>query len=275
MSRTPFTRIRFLGVAAYEVVTRDGRRVLLDPFLRGNPASPLTAEDFDQVDLIIVTHAASDHLGDTEILARRTGASVICGGEVKAFLTAQGIPSEQIRVTAWGMRLSVAGVEVQTIECRHCSHMTMPDGTFVSGIPLAYIVMLDDNVRLYHPGDTSLFSDMKLQGQLYRPTIGSIGIANPDGVSSPGPGEKLTSDMSPAEGVLASQWLGLRTVLPCHYTDPGNHQVEEFAKRIDQARSRGEAVPEAIVMRPGDWLEIDHRGAARISGAHRLRDLTS
>ncbi|MGZ9722723.1 metal-dependent hydrolase [Rhizobium miluonense] len=263
MTRASFTRMRFLGVAAYEVITREGLRVLLDPFLTGNPASPARAEDFDQVDLIIVTHAAMDHLGDTAVIARRTGAPVICGGEVKAFLTGQGIPTTQVRTSAWGMRLSVAGIEVQTVECRHCSHMTMPDGTFISGIPLSYVIMLDDNVRLYHPGDTSLFSDMKLLAELYRPTIGSIGIANPDGVSSPGPGEKLTSDLSPEEGVLASQWLGLRTVLPCHYTNPENHQVTAFVEAIDQARTRGETVPEAIVMRPGEWLEIDHDGTAR------------
>lgn len=162
------------------------------------------------------------------------------------------------------MRLSVAGIEVQTVECRHCSHMTMPDGSFISGIPLAYIVMLDDNVRLYHPGDTALFSDMKLHGELYRPTIGSVGIANPDGISAPAPGEKLTSDMSPREGVLAAQWLGLRTVLPCHYTDPDNPDVLEFVRRLEEAGAKGETVPEAVVMRPGDWLEIDGDGASRI-----------
>ena len=77
-------------------------------------------------------------------------------------------------------------------------------------------------VRFYHYGDTAIFSDMKLQAELYRPTIGCIGIANPQEILhlNPMPGEMLTGEMSPYEGALAAQWLGLETVLPCHYIKP-------------------------------------------------------
>lgn len=104
MNSASLTRIRFLGVAAYEVITRDGRRILLDPFLNGNPASPVKAEDFDQVDLIIVTHAAMDHLGDTDIIARRTGALVICGGEVRPISGRRAF-----RLPRYGSRPGVCG----------------------------------------------------------------------------------------------------------------------------------------------------------------------
>ena len=99
----PSTRIRFLGVAAYEIVTRDGRHILVDPFLDQNPRSPMRSGDFSRVDLIVVSHAAFDHLGDTEAIARRTGAPVICGGEVRAYLVAKGVPATQIRATTWGI----------------------------------------------------------------------------------------------------------------------------------------------------------------------------
>lgn len=257
----PFLRVRFLGVAAYEMITQDGSRVLLDPFLTGNPGCPVVSEEFDRVDLIIVTHAAKDHLGDTAQIALQSGAPVICGGEVSAYLEAHGVPSSQIRVTAWGMRLEVAGFDVQTLECRHCSFTTLPDGSFVSGIPLAFLIELNEDIRWYHPGDTSLFYDMKLQGELYRPTIGSLGIANPTGIPSNAPGKKLTTDLSPRGGVLAAQWLGLNTVLPCHYTSLDDDLVRAFMRCVDDVRAKGETVPEVLLLEPGDWLYIAADGS--------------
>ncbi|RUV26472.1 MBL fold metallo-hydrolase [Mesorhizobium sp. M5C.F.Ca.IN.020.32.2.1] len=265
MSSVIEARVRYFGVAAYEIIIRNGQRILLDPCFNQNPVSRVNAASFDKVDLIIVTHAAMDHLGDTAEIARNTDADIICGGEVKAYLLASGIPAERIRVTAWGMRLKVAGIEVQTLECRHCSYFNLPDGSFASGIPLAFILDLHENIRLYHPGDTAIFSDMKLHGQLYRPTVGSVGIANPIGMGGPGAGQKLTSDMSPLEGVLAAQWLGLKTVLPCHYTNPDDPLVDEFIRHLSAAQSRGEAVPDALVLRPAEWIEIDSSGGVRRS----------
>ncbi|MDW9782433.1 hypothetical protein GOB92_30750 [Sinorhizobium meliloti] len=263
MTEVSFLKVRFLGVAAYEMITQEGRRALLDPFFSGNPACPVAPEEFDHVDLILVTHAAKDHLGDTAQIALKTGASVICGGEVGAYLRAHGVPETQIRLTAWGMRLEVAGFEVQTLECRHCSFTTLPNGSFVSGIPLAFLIDLNENIRWYHPGDTSLFSDLKLQGELYRPTIGSLGIANPTGIPSNAPGTKLTTDLSPREGVLAAQWLGLKTVLPCHYTSLDDDLVRAFMRCVDDARVKGETVPEVLLLGPGDWLNIAADGSTR------------
>ncbi|MGY4501308.1 L-ascorbate metabolism protein UlaG (beta-lactamase superfamily) [Bradyrhizobium sp. GM24.11] len=252
--------VRFHGVAAYEIVSADGRRILLDPFFTGNPACSIKVEDFERVDLIIVTHAARDHLGDTPAIAKRTGAAVLCGNEVQAYLRAMDVPASQIRPTAWGMRLEIAGFEIQTLECRHCSGVSMPDGSFVSGIPLAYIIELGDGIRWYHPGDTSLFSDMRLQGELYKPTIGSLGIANPTGIADERPGRKLTTDLSPREGVLAAQWLGLKTVLPCHYTDQEDPLVHQFERCLSDARAQGERVPDSLVLAPGEWISLDSDG---------------
>ncbi|MCI0620495.1 MAG: MBL fold metallo-hydrolase, partial [Acidobacteria bacterium] len=105
MNANDCTQIRFFGVAAYELVTSRGQHILLDPFLDENPGNPVKSDHLDRVDLILVSHAAYDHLGDTEKIARRTGAPVICGGEVKAYLMAKGIPESQIRATIWGIAL--------------------------------------------------------------------------------------------------------------------------------------------------------------------------
>ncbi len=261
MALSATTRIRFFGVAAYEIVTRDGRRILLDPFLDENPGSPVRHHGFDRVDLVVVSHAAFDHLGDTEAIARRYACPVICGGEVAAYLTAKGIPAEQLRATTWGIRVEVAGIEVQPVECHHWSQIRMPDGTFASGVPMAFVIYADEGVRFYHYGDTAIFSDMKLQAELYKPTIGAIGIANPQEIlhRMAMPGRMMTAEMSPFEGALAAQWLGLKTVLPCHYINPDDQDVRDFERHLAAFAKQG-PVPQSIVLKPGDSIEIPAGG---------------
>jgi L-ascorbate metabolism protein UlaG (beta-lactamase superfamily) len=252
------TQIRFFGVAAYEIVTSDGKHILIDPFLDGNPGSPVKSHELERVDVILVSHAPFDHLGDTEAIARRTGAPVVCGGEVKAYLTAKDIPADQIRATTWGIAVEVAGVRIQPVECHHWSQIRMPDGTFASGVPMGFVVYADPGVRFYHYGDTAIFSDLKLIGELYRPTIGCVGITNPPEIAhlDTMPGRMLTAEMSPREGVLAAQWLGLEVVLPCHYINPDCEDVRAFGRHLDEARARDEHVPEPVVLRPGDVYSV-------------------
>src|SRR3954451_2561935 len=235
------TQIRFFGVAAYEIVTNAGKHILLDPFLDDNPGAPVQSAALEQVDLILVSHAAFDHLGDTEAIARRTGAPVVCGGEIKAFLLARGLPAEQIRATTWGIAVEVAGIRVQPVECHHWSQIRLPDGTYASGVPMGFVVYADPDVRFYHYGDTALFSDLRLIAELYQPTIGCLGIANPQEILElvSGPGRLLTAEMSPREGALAAQWLGLDMVLPCHYIDPECDDVREFVAHIASAAAYG------------------------------------
>src|SRR3569623_616922 len=134
------TRIRFLGVAAYEIVTRASKRILVDPFIDENLLSPLSHDSCDHVDLVVVSHAAYDHFGDTEAIARHYGCPVICGGEVKAYLVAKGIPPFQLRATTWGIRVRVADIEVQPVECHPWSQLKLPAGTFASAMPIAFVI---------------------------------------------------------------------------------------------------------------------------------------
>jgi L-ascorbate metabolism protein UlaG (beta-lactamase superfamily) len=263
MSTNASTRIRFLGVAGYEIVTRAGLRILIDPFLDENPGSPVKSRDFAAVDLVIVSHAAFDHLGDTDKIALHYGCPVICGGEVKAWLIAKGVPATQTRATTWGIRVEVSGIEVQPVECHHWSQIELPDGTFASGVPMAFVIYADPGVRFNHYGDTAIFSDMKLQAELYRPTIGCIGIANPHEIldRNPMPGRMITGEMSPYEGALAAQWLGLQTVLPCHYINPDNQDVRDFERRLKELGAKG-PIPRSLVLKPGDWIDIPAGGGS-------------
>ncbi|WP_258052492.1 MBL fold metallo-hydrolase [Mesorhizobium sp. INR15] len=160
MALHPTTRMRFHGVAAYEILTRDGLRILCDPFLDQNPGAATKSTDFDHVDLVIVSHAAFDHLGDTDKIAAKYGCPIVCGGEVKAWLMDRGIPANQIRATTWGIRVKVAGIEIQPLECHHWSQIRLKDNSFISGVPMAFIVYADDQSALL---------PLRRHGHLFRP----------------------------------------------------------------------------------------------------------
>src|SRR4026207_325558 len=109
----PTARLRFFGVAAYELIHTNGRRILVDPFLDDCPGNPVKSDQLDKADPVVVSHAAMDPPGATETIDKRHGCAVRCGGEVRAYLVAKGVPDTQIRATTWGIRVRVADVEVQ------------------------------------------------------------------------------------------------------------------------------------------------------------------
>ncbi len=251
------TTIRFHGVAAYEITNDAGRVIWIDPFLDENPGAVIRSDDIEQVDLILISHAAPDHLGDTEKIARRTGAPILCGGDVKKYLQAKGIPGSQIQATVWGIATRIAGFEIQPVECHHWSQIQMPDGYYITGVPLGFVLEPDPGVRFYHYGDTAIFSDLKLIGELYRPNIGALGITVPSELSRlvEGPGKFLTGEMTPREGVLAAEWLGLKVALPCHFCNPDNADVREFEKLLGERRILNPHIARARVMIPGEtWI---------------------
>lgn len=175
------TRLRFLAAAAFEIVGPESR-VLIDPFLTGNPVAPLRHEDLEAPDLILVTHAAFDHLGDAAAIAARTGAPIVCGGDVRRLLLDDGVPSAQIMATVWGVVVEVAGIVVRPVECHHWSMSTRANGQVITGTPLAFMFNPEPGVTIYHYGDTSIF-DMRLIGSLYAPTVGLIGCSQPRGLA--------------------------------------------------------------------------------------------
>src|SRR5581483_4821431 len=132
-------------------------RILVDPFLSENPLAPCSPDDLQAPDVILVSHAAFDHYGDTARVARRTGAPVVCGAEVRLALMDEGIPHEQIRQTTWGIVVEVGGVTVRPVECHHWSSITLSDGRTVTGSPMAFIVEPEPGLRIYHYGDTAIF----------------------------------------------------------------------------------------------------------------------
>ncbi len=157
------TEIYFLGGAAYRILNNEGTIILIDPFLEENPVSPIKIRDLKRVDLILVTHLAFDHMGDTEELAKTFGCSVCCGPEVRYLLMRKGVDSDQLRAMCWGLQLVEAGVRVRSVASMHTSAAVLEDGQFISGPPMGFIIYADPGVRIYHSGDSDspicLFTD--------------------------------------------------------------------------------------------------------------------
>jgi L-ascorbate metabolism protein UlaG (beta-lactamase superfamily) len=259
------TRIWYFGAAGFEL-TSPTHRILIDPFLSENPAAPVSPDDLEPPDVLLVSHAAFDHYGDSARIAKRTGAPIVCDAAVMAMLLDEGVPRDQIRITTWGIVVEVAGLLVRPVECHHWSAGTLKDGRAVVGNPMAFIVETEPGVRIYHYGDTCVF-DMRLIGELYKPTVGLLGCTVPHELAAtlPGPGRIVTGEMDADEAARTAEMLGLDVAVACHYLviDPEVERFVEFVPKYDTTGKRKVVAPEVgdVLVVDGDSVEIERRAA--------------
>ena len=223
-------RIRYLGHAAFEL-TDGTTTILIDPFITGNPVCPVKAADLHP-DYILVTHFHGDHVGDTVELAQRTGATVITTYEGGSELQSKGV---KVHGMALGGSHQFAFGLVRVTMAFH--------GSGVAGGHAAGFVVHCGGKRIYHAGDTCLFSDMRLlNGIIEEPGID---------VALLPVGDNYT--MGPAEAAIATEWIGPKVVIPMHWgTFPVLVQdVGEFVKRVE---TLGKTQP--VVLRPGEAFEL-------------------
>ena len=190
--------ITFFGHSAF-ALEADGTRVLIDPFLTGNPLAEqagIRADD-QAADAIVLTHGHGDHLGDTVPIAKRTGATVYCAFEVHEYLQEQGV--EKTEPGNPGGRIESPWGWVAFTQAFHSSSF----GGRYMGQPMGAVVRLGGKT-VYHCGDTGLFSDMKLLGEIYRPDVAMVPI-----------GDRFT--MGPELATRAAEMIAAPIVIPVHY----------------------------------------------------------
>jgi L-ascorbate metabolism protein UlaG (beta-lactamase superfamily) len=221
------TRLTYLGAAGYEIVGPN-HRILIDPFLSENPLAPCSPDELESPDVILVSHAAFDHYGDSARIAKRTGAPVVCDTAVRAMLIDEGVSPDQVSATTWGIVVEVAGLQIRPVE----SSGTLSDGRQAVGNPIAFIVETEPGVRIYHYGDTCIF-DMRLIGELYKPTVALLGCTLPKELSHriPGPATFLTGEMDADEAARTAEMLGVELAVACHYLAP-DEEVERFLELV-------------------------------------------
>jgi L-ascorbate metabolism protein UlaG (beta-lactamase superfamily) len=192
----------WLGHATFLFITPGGRRMVLDPWIAGNPSSPEAAKKLGALDLILISHGHDDHAGDAVPLARSSGAHLIAPFELAEWLQARGLR----HVTAMnpGGTVTLFDVGITMVPAVHSSSVTEDGRTIYLGAAAGYVIRLEDGLTVYFAGDTAVFGDMRLIGEMYQPAIGFLPI-----------GDLYT--MGPEQAAKACDLLGLRQVVPMHY----------------------------------------------------------
>jgi L-ascorbate metabolism protein UlaG (beta-lactamase superfamily) len=198
---TKFT-YRWLGHATFLFTTPGGKRVLLDPWITGNPVTPDSAKKIGEIDLILLSHGHADHTGDAVSLGRSTGAQVVAPYELSLWLQQKGLKN----VTGMnpGGTLRMLGLEIAMVQADHSSSIEEDGRIVYLGVASGYVLKLEDGLTVYFAGDTAVFGDMKLIGEMYRPQLGFLPI-----------GDLYT--MGPEQAAVACGLLGLKQVVPMHF----------------------------------------------------------
>ena len=235
------TRITYLGHSTFRFTTAGDEQIIIDPWLGDNPQTPEDQKHVEELNTILITHGHFDHFDDAIPLAQQTGATVVANFEISTYLMGKGI--ENVLPMQKGGTAQVGEIQVTATHAIHASSIAEEDGTIVyAGEPGGYILEFESGFKLYHAGDTAIFSEMQLIGELYRPDLALLPIGN----------QVL---MSPFEAAHAARLLGVRHVVPMHYGTtpfpvplPGT--PEEFQEHLSKV------APETVVhvMAPGDDL---------------------
>jgi len=250
------TKLIFLGYGGYKIITPDNKHIVIDPYLSGNPVAPFTPEGLEQVDLLLITHNAYDHFGDAPEILKRYKCPVVCAKDVSHRLTEVfKVDPDLIRVTIWGMAMTIKGIMVRPMPSIHWSFGVTPEGELLSGPAMGFIIETEPGIRIYHPGDTAITQDMKLWGELYQPTVGLMHVMLPEN-SLPHMECYLCGELTEHEVILASKWLGLKHIVASHYIDADSEGVKSFLREAEKAKASGELNAKISVVKSGEILVL-------------------
>jgi L-ascorbate metabolism protein UlaG (beta-lactamase superfamily) len=225
------SQLTFYGHATFGLQV-DAQRLLFDPFFSGNPAASASADEVE-ADFILVSHGHGDHIGDTLMIAKRTGATVIAVAEIADWLHERDVKTHAQHLGG--------GYQYPFGYCKltlalHGSEL--PDGS-CGGNPAGFLLTLPDKKKLYFAGDTGLFGDMRL--------IGDEGV---DMALLP-IGDNYT--MGPADALRAVEFLRPKIAIPMHYnTFPLIKQDAQAWKRQVEEKTDSKVV----ILKPGDTYPI-------------------
>ena len=230
-------KITWLGHSTFTITTPSGKVILLEPWVLNNPACPPSHKKFSRIDVMLITHGHGDHMGDAVALAREHKPQIVGIYEVCLWLESKGF-GEQTRPMSKGGTQKVGEIEVTMVHAIHSSGIEDDGKVVYGGEPCGYIVRLPGGLSLYHAGDTAVFGDMKLIGELYAPDLACLPI-----------GDHFT--MGPREAAVAIRLLGVHHVIPMHYgTFPVLTGTPEKLRQITQDI----AGLEIYTLKPGESL---------------------
>jgi L-ascorbate metabolism protein UlaG (beta-lactamase superfamily) len=202
MLDTKGNRITYFGHSAFGLATESGAVALIDPWLT-NPRCPKEMQEPKRVDVIFLSHAHGDHMGNTIALAKKHKATVVCMVETAAWLTSKGL-GEQVKEMNKGGSFTAGEFGVTMTHAFHSNSIEDGDKLLYAGEPAGLIIRMPGGFTIYHAGDTTVFGDMKLIAEIYQPHVAMLPI-----------GDNYT--MGPREAAYAVKLLGVGHVIPMHY----------------------------------------------------------
>ncbi len=229
--------VQWLGHASFKVTSVTGKVILIDPFITGNPKLPEEYKDLDKlgkVDLILVTHAHGDHVGDGPLLANKHNVPLYGPAGLNDSLVALGVLSKELSprfnkggvITPLGedIRITMTRAE-HSSEFRWTNPGTGKMEIHVGGEPAGFVIEFENGFKLYHMGDTGLFGDMKFIGEYYQPDLVLIPVG----------GHFV---LSPEDAAYATnQYLKPKYAVPMHYgTNPNlKGTPEQYIKALGKS----------------------------------------
>jgi L-ascorbate metabolism protein UlaG (beta-lactamase superfamily) len=192
----------WLGHATFLLKSPAGKTILFDPWVTGNPAAPASAKRLGPLDLMLITHGHSDHTGDAVSIGRSSGAHIVAPFELSVWLQQKGL--QNVTGMNPGGSLNAFGLSITMVPAVHSSSVEDRGTIVYLGVATGYVIRFENGVTIYYAGDTSLFGDMRLIGEMYRPEIVFLPI-----------GDVYT--MGPEQAAKACELLGAKRVVPMHY----------------------------------------------------------
>lgn len=226
-------RIQYLGHSVLMVETK-GKRLILDPFITGNPQCPISVEELPKVNYVLVTHGHGDHIGDTIKISKRDGATVISNAEICGYLSEKGVKTHPMHI---GGSFSFDFGKVKLTPAFHGSSIDDDKGVIYGGMPAGFLVE-SEGKKLYHAGDTGLTVEMQLLKD-EKVDVAFLPI-----------GGNYVMDVTDA--IRATSFIMPKKVVPMHYNtwDVIKANANEFKTGVESMRV------ECLIMKPGEWIEI-------------------
>ncbi|MFZ3329744.1 MAG: metal-dependent hydrolase [Candidatus Acidiferrales bacterium] len=236
MLQTRGNRLTWLGHAAFRIDTPSGKVILVDPWIQTNPMCPEANKKFDRVDTMLITHGHFDHIADAVDLGKKFKPQIVGIYELCAWLESKGVANTNAMNK--GGTQKTGEIEVTMVNGVHSCGIKDGDAIVYGGEACGYIIRLPGGFTVYHAGDTALFGDMKLIGELYAPDVALLPI-----------GDHYT--MGPREAAMAIRFLNVRHVIPMHFgTFP------ELVGRPEQVRQLTQDISglEIHALKPGESI---------------------
>ena len=195
----------WVGHGTWKARSAKGKEILIDPWVMGNPVAPETLKHVDKCDLMLITHGHFDHIHDALEIARQTKPTVVCIVETGNWLQSKGVSGDSLIATNKGGTVDIDGIKVTLVHAEHSCGITDDDGSIIyGGEACGLVIEFENGYTIYFAGDTDVFGDMALIGELSKPDAAFLPIGG-------------FYTMGPERAAKAAQLLGVKTVVPMHF----------------------------------------------------------